>query len=396
MLAKKALTDRGIAALKAADQGKRKLYWDAVTPGLAVRVTDRGAKSFVLVGRYGGSANPTARAIGKVGAISLADARKTAQDWLSLVAKGHDPATVRETPDAQTLKAISADWLAREGVRLRSIANLRSSLERNVLPRLGSAPIAEIKRSQIAKLLDDIEEERGPVAANRALALLRRIMNWHAMRSDDFRSPIVRGMARAEQTRDRVLSDDELRRIWRATSGQAGINRVFGGYVRFLLLTAARRNEAAHMRWNELQDGVWVLPASRNKTGQELVRPLCGAAQEVILGLPRQSEEWVFSRSGASAIGGLSQLKAGLDFASGVSGYVLHDLRRTARSLMSRAGVPSDHAERCLGHVIGGVRGVYDRHAYREEILLAYEKLATLISGIIDPHPNVVPIRGQG
>jgi integrase len=89
-------------------------------------------------------------------------------------------------------------------------------------------------------------------------------------------------------------------------------------------------------------------------------------------------------------------MKAALNCASGVTGWTLHDLRRTARSLMSRAGVPSDHAERCLGHVIGGVRGVYDRHQYREEMLLAYEKLAALIAGIVDPQPNVVAIRGQG
>ena len=95
-------------------------------------------------------------------------------------------------------------------------------------------------------------------------------------------------------------------------------------------------------------------------------------------------------------MGGIAEMKAALNYASGVSGWTLHDLRRTARSLMSRAGVPSDHAERCLGHVIGGVRGVYDRHQYREEMLLAYEKLAALIAQIIEPRPNVVAIRGSG
>jgi len=89
-------------------------------------------------------------------------------------------------------------------------------------------------------------------------------------------------------------------------------------------------------------------------------------------------------------------MKAALNYASGTSGWTLHDLRRTARSLMSRAGVPSDHAERCLGHIIGGVRGVYDRRQYREEMLMAYEKLAALISQITDPQENVVAIRGQG
>ena len=91
----------------------------------------------------------------------------------------------------------------------------------------------------------------------------------------------------------------------------------------------------------------------------------------------------------------LSSAKQDFDRASGVTGWTLHDLRRTARSLMSRAGVPSDHAERCLGHVIGGVRGTYDRHEYHEEKRLAFEALASLIARIIDPQPNVVAMRGE-
>jgi integrase len=146
------------------------------------------------------------------------------------------------------------------------------------------------------------------------------------------------------------------------------------------------------MRWAELSGGVWTLPAGRNKVGQELARPLSGAAQAILDGLPRTGE-FVFSRrSGKRPIGGLAELKAELDRASGVRDWVAHDLRRTSRSLLSRAGVQSDIAEQCLGHVIGGVRGVYDRHKYLEEKRLAFEKLATVIAGIVDPQPNVVPL----
>jgi integrase len=195
-------------------------------------------------------------------------------------------------------------------------------------------------------------------------------------------------MARTEAARDRVLSDDELRAIWRA--GKAG---VFGVYIRFLLLTAARRNEARLMTWSEIADGVWTLPASRNKTGLELVRPLSGAAQALITGVPRVGQ-FVFSTGRGGPLE-LIHAKAALVQASETQDWTLHDLRRTARSLMSRAGVPSDHAERCLGHVIGGVRGVYDRHAYRDEMLMAYEKLSALIAGIVDPKENVIAIWGR-
>jgi integrase len=114
--------------------------------------------------------------------------------------------------------------------------------------------------------------------ATLTLAIIRKVMNWHATRSDDFLSPIVRGMARtdrSEQARDRILSDDELRAIWKTEVG------LLRDYVRLLLLTAARRNEAAQMSWPELQGSDWTLPAKRNKTGVDLVRPLSQAIRLV-------------------------------------------------------------------------------------------------------------------
>jgi integrase len=400
MQAKKPLTDRAIKALPPAEKGKRRLVWDALVPGLAVRVTDTGQRSFVLVTRYPGSANPAPRTIGKVGAISLADARTTAQSWLTQIANGIDPANADEQHARGTLRAICTDYWQRDGARLRSLEVWRSTLVRLVFPVLGPCPINEIKRSEIVRLLDRIEDERGPSMANQTLAILRRIMNWHAARSDDFRSPIVRGMARAAGvSRDRILMDDELQAVWRITASysgpvKAGPSPVFCAYVRFLLLTAARRNEVVGLRWAEIANGDWTLPAARNKTGLELVRPLSRAALEIVEGMPKVCE-FVFSRNGKGAMGGIAEMKAAFSYASGVNGWTLHDLRRTARSLMSRAGVPSDHAERCLGHVIGGVRGVYDRHAYRQEMLQAYEKLAGLIETIVDPQPNVVAMRGE-
>jgi integrase len=379
VLSKRPLTDRGIAALKAPKGAAYHLAWDALVPGLAVRVTATGAKSFVLVGRFG-SRNPTARALGKVGAITLADARDKARAWHKLIAAGTDPAAAQ--PDADTLHAICEDYLRREGGKLRSVDFVRSTLSRLVYPVLGSQPIGAVRRSEIVALLDRVEDERGPVMANRTLAVLGRVMNWHAARSDDFRSPVVRGMARGiEVARDRVLTDAELRAVWSAAGH--GPEPVYAAYVRFLLLTGARRNEASEMTWGELSGGDWLLPASRNKTGQELRRPLSGAALEIVEGLPRLGE-WVFTRTGNAPLSGLSQFKITLDRVSGTSGWTYHDLRRTARSLMSRAGVPNDHAERCLGHVIGVVRGVYDRHEYLEEKRQAFEKLAALIGEIVE------------
>ena len=96
---------------------------------------------------------------------------------------------------------------------------------------------------------------------------------------------------------------------------------------------------------------------------------------------------------GHTPISGFSKFKARFDRGCPVAPWTIHDLRRTARSLMSRAGVAPDHAERCLGHVIPGVRGVYDRHRYEDEMARAYEALAAQIDRIVSPRQNVVELR---
>jgi integrase len=393
--AKKPLTDRAIRALPAAEKGKRRLLWDALVPGLAVRVTDKGQRSFVLITRYPGSRNPVPRALGAVGAISLEDARTRAREWHKLISAGTDPAQAQADAEKNTLRAICTEYLGRDGAKLRSVEWRRSALERLVFPALGSRPIAEVRRSDLVRLLDKIEDDQGPSMAYHTLAVIRKIFNWYAARSDDFRSPIVRGMARTKrQPRDRVLSDDELRAVWRATGDEFAGPLVFRCYLRFLLLTACRKSEKAKMEWSEITNGDWTLPAARNKTAQDFVRPLSGAAQAVFDALPNRGT-WVFTRSGTAPLGGFSLLKADFDRACAVTGWTLHDLRRTARSLMSKAGVPSDHAERCLGHVIGGVRGTYDRHEYHEEKRLAFEALASLIERIVNSvQADVVQLHG--
>jgi integrase len=139
----------------------------------------------------------------------------------------------------------------------------------------------------------------------------------------------------------------------------------------------------------------WMLPAARNKVKVDLIRPLSPTAQAVLARLPHLGKRrFVFTTGSDRPLGGFTKFKHRLDAACGVAGWTLHDLRRTARSLMSRAGVVADHAERCLGHVIGGVRGTYDRHEYHLEKQRAFEALAAQIDRIINPQENVVALRG--
>jgi integrase len=358
-------------------------YFDTQVSGLALRVSE-ARKTWTLHCTLGDKRRRLT--FGTYPAISLSGARTRADEAKAAIAGGRDPGFSA----AETLRDICELYLAREGGKLRSAEWRKRLLDRHVYPTLGARPIAEIKRSEIVRLLDVVEEGSGPAMATQTLALVRKIMNWHASRTDDFVSPVVRGMARTkpnEQARDRILTDDEIRKIWAVNNG------VFSAYVRFLLLTAARRNEASEMEWAELDGGDWTLPAARNKTKLDLVRPLGKEARGIIEGLPKAGP-FVFTTIGTTPISNFTQFKRRLDAISGTKNWVLHDLRRTARSLMSRAGVPSDHAERCLGHVIGGVRGVYDRHEYHREKAQAFEALASLIDRIVSGTAgDVVPIR---
>jgi integrase len=392
--------------------------------GLYLIVQPSGSKSWAL--RFRQHGRPVKLTLGQYfagevrdapepvvgGPLTLKGARKLASETMLGIAKGSDPVaakkeaeTAKQQADENTFEAVALEYMKRvcgmsadgfDRAKKRSGETQHATLVRLVFPVIGRLPITQIRRRDIVRLLDNIEDERGPVMANGTLAIVRVIMNWHASRDDDFRSPIVKGMGRVKQSelaRDRILTDAELRVVWKTAEEDAG---PFGALIQFLLLTAARRNEAAEMPWAELVGTDWVLPKERNKVGGELIRPLSEAARAVLETRPKISP-FVFTY-GRGPLLGFSKPKRQFDakvaeaLGEALPRWTLHDLRRTARSLMSRVGVTSDHAERCLGHVIPGVRGVYDRHRYHAEMARAYEALAALIETIVNPPPdNILP-----
>jgi integrase len=362
--------------------------------GFALRYRRDGKPAKLTLGRWFDGPEKDAPDAVLGNPLTLAAARKIAADAKHKVEEGRDPnGGAGRGPN--TLKVVAENYLALEGAKLRTADQRISIFRRLIYPVLGDTRIDRIRRSDISALLDRIERDSGPRMADVALAALSKLFRWYAVRVDSFNSPIVPGMGRAapahERARSRILTDDELRRVWRATEQDAAL----GGLVRFLLLTAARRSEAAEMTWNEIEGSDWVLPAWRNKVKQDLVRPLSTAALEVIEQQPRvEGFPHVFARTGTRLFY-LDHYKRTLDQRADVTDWTLHDLRRTARSLMSRAGVNADHAERCLGHVIGGVRGTYDRHAYHAEKKHAFEALAALVERIVNPptEKNVLPLR---
>jgi integrase len=370
-------------------------YWDAGQAGFGLVVTAGGHKSFVCQYRAG----RLSRRMHLKAGLTLTEARKEAKAILGRVAKGGDPLREKQKAagaSSNTFRAVAESFLQREGPKLRSADERRKIFERLVYPKLGAKQVDAIRRSDIVTLLDEIEDDNGPRMAHLTLAYIGRVFSWHAGRSDDFRTPIIRGMGRVnakERARKRTLTDDELKAVW-STAEASGT--LFDRYVQFLLLTACRRNEAARMTRGELAGADWLIPGSRTKTKLDHVVPLSSKAVETLskvraIGKP---EGFVFTNDGVRAFRDFAACKTGLQKRSGTDGWSLHDLRRTARSLMSRAGVPADHAELALGHVLGGVRGVYDRHVYYDEKKSAFEKLASLIERIVNPQPNVLAMRG--
>jgi integrase len=335
--------------------------------------------------------------------VSLAAARKLAADYCLMLEQGSDPAEAKRKARQEqrlatqdTLAAVVQEYLTREAAKLRTGGRRRRMLESIAATELGARPIGEIGRRDVVRFLDHVEDGHGASTTDNTLAVLRRLFNWYAARSDDFVSPIVRGMARLnskDRVRTRILSDDELRAI--VTTAEAD-GSVFALQVLFLLYTAARREEANGLRWSEIRSDVWVLPSSRNKVKTELSRPLGDAAKGVLAKLPRYPNcDLAFTSDGKHPFGGHSRRKKAFDRQCGVHGWTLHDLRRTSRSLLSRAGVRPDHAERVLGHLLPGIQAVYDQYRYLEEMRHAYAALESLIDRIAHPPAdNVTALRG--
>jgi integrase len=421
--------------------------------GFAVRVTAAGTKSFVLFHRAGGrkfletlgrwDANPQGGTLTVRDAIVRAD--KLAKDIKNGRREDPRPERTRRLQDGDKpdgLK-IGGDWKGKDDDQkepglldlfieryakknLRSADMIEQQFRRLVKPRIGDIGIYELKRSQVSRMLDEIAKANGERMADLVLAYVRKAFNWYEVNGhdDDFRSPVVRGMARTkpkERKRKRVLADDEIRDLWAAletlTDVRPGQNTLpvpacYPAFLKMLLLTATRRNESARMHSAEIEGDLWTIPGERYKNKLDHVVPLTAQALALFGEKPanlKKNAWFIFSTTnGAKAFGGFSKAKIAHDEAiadirekagrAPMERWTLHDLRRTARSLMSRAKVPTDHAERALGHVMGGVRETYDRYEYLDEKRAAFEALALLVSRILNPAANVEELaarRGQ-
>ena len=368
------------------------------TPGLYVRVTPKGYKAFVAVARdrHGAQVWHT---VGGV-ELDIAIAIEQGREVIRRIKAGLPPVEAPEDRP-QTVKEVWAEFytghITNKRRVLRTARDLERLYERFILPRWGKRPFADIGRGDVARALDTIERDNGAHQADQVLRLIRGLMIWYAGRNDDYLIPLIPNMNRVKEKkdreRDRVLSHDEIRAVWNAAENAGQ----FGGFIQLLLLTCQRRAKVAAMKWSAVNDGVWTIATEDREKGnaETLVLPPLALAiiarQHRIVG-----NDFVFAGRGAGHFKGYSNRKRDLDRMVGdIPDWRLHDLRRTARSLLAEAKVDRHIAERVLGHVMPGVEGIYDRHDYKEEKAAALQRLANHIEGIIHPPTgdNVVDLK---
>ena len=383
---RRTMSDKGVAALK--PRAARYSVPDPELRGHWVRIQPSGTKSFWTVTR-----NPQGKQIwthiGPADALGIESAREQARVILRRVRSGL-PAI---EPKTETFGAVLDNWMKRhvEGNGLRARDRYVGLLDLHISSDFRAREFTAIRRSDVAALLDEIEDDHGAGQADAVLAIMRGVMNWYAARNDDYVPPIVKGMRRTDpkrHRRSRILDDDEIRAVW--TAGESG---TFGALVRLLLLTAQRHSKVLTMKWPDIDDGVWTIATEAREKGNAGVLELPPLARSIIDALPRFADNpYVLAGRGATHIAKSGKSKAAFDanLPADMPAYTLHDLRRTARSLMSRVGVRPDIAERVLGHAIGGVQEIYDRHKYRDEKDDALRRLAALIDGIVRPRENVM------
>jgi len=407
----KVLTARAIEALKPGPA--RAEVSDAAMPGLYLVVQPSGAKSWAFRHRVAGK--PRKLTLGAYPLLGLAEARTAAraaaQAVAQAVALGNDPAgekrQAREEAPKLTVRAQADIYHRRHLSKLRSGEEARRVLERSAVAAWGDRAVASVSKRDVVALLDKVEAERGPQAANMALARVRSFMGWLADRDVIPASPAagVR-MPAANTARDRVLSDDELQLVWQAS---AALSEPFGAFVRLLILTGQRRDEVAGMTVAELAGDLWTIPGDRAKNGEAHTVPLSPEALAVLAEVKRIGPaNYVFTTNGTASVSGYSKAKASLDVAVAKlaekegreppPGWTLHDLRRTCATGLARLGVRVEVTAAVLNHKSGtraGIVGVYQRHDFAAEKRAALEAWGCYVLGLATgrrPSDNVIPM----
>ena len=373
------LTTKDVEAKRAST--RRREIPDDYLRGLYLIVQPTGAKSWAVRYRLGG--NSAKHTIGPYPAFGLKQARDAAAIVLRTVSEGRNPKERRAGAVADAVE----QFLERHGkhYRPKPLYEARRRLQLYVVDQWGARKLDSITRADVRAVLDRIE---APVAANRVHSIVRKFFNW-AVENDLIANSPVAGIKppNPETSRDRVLTDDELKAVWREAEK---VGYPFGSILQLLILTGQRRGEVTGMMWSELDldAGLWVLPRERVKNDRRHEVPLSRQAVAILRALPRIGDKcsgsaysYVFTLNGTAPYNGF---KAKDRFDVGIAPWTVHDLRRTCASGMARLGTNLVVIEKVLNHVSGslaGIVGVYQRHEFAAEKRAALQQWADHVEG---------------
>jgi integrase len=366
------------------------VYWDAGYPGFGVKVTPKGRKVFIVLYRTGGAGSRLRKyTIGPYGHVTLHQARVAAQKVFAAKLEGRDPAAekraARRRIVADRVEDLLETFIAQRVSQNRSGGEVARLLRREVGKTWAGRSIHEISKRDVVEVVTAIEQRGAPAAANKALKATKTFLRWCVGRAVLDQSP-AEGvpLPSKEVARDRVLNDNELARVILAARQIGG---PYGGIVELLALTGQRREEVAGLQREELDlaQRVWMLPKSRTKNGKAHVVHLSKQSMAV-LKHAHDRGPYVFSVLGTKPFQEFSRAKRRLDELSGVTGWRLHDLRRTCVTGMARLGIEPHIADKILNHqagTISGVAAVYQRHDFLAERRTAVEKWGAHIGGTL-------------
>jgi integrase len=395
-------TDKAIAALR--PKAARYEIWEG--GGFGIRISPRGAKAWVWVYHFAG--RPRRMTLGTYPAMGLADARIKLADARKLLERGIDPGDrevearkaerAAETV-AELVEAYLEKWVR---PRKRSAAEDERILRKDVIPAWGRRKAQDIARRDVIVLLDAIVDRGSPIAANRTLAVIRRMFGWALSRDLVTASPCAAVRAPAKESRrDRVLSPDEIARLWRALDApETTVSLPIRLALKLQLATAQRKGEVINAEWRDfdLAESIWTIPGDKAKNGMQHRVPLSPLARAVLDAIPEPHSGWVFrSPKNGGPVGGQSvdhAMRKNRD-ALGTGDATPRDLRRTAASHMTSIGISRLVVSKVLNHAEPGVTAVYDRHSYdfeKRAALDAWGRRLEEIIGVRHEHANVVKL----
>ncbi len=367
------LTEVQIKALQAPKKGE-KIYPDKSLPGFGVRVTSTGVKSFILThGR-----TRSRETIGRTGMVSLAEARAEAKRRLAEYTLG------KQRPQTKSWRAAVDEYL--EAVKAKNRESTFKSYDRHLRKhfRFGETRMEDVTPQTIQRALDKLNDRQAE--RHHAFTSLRAFIRWAHRRHYVDRNPMERMRApRGSRARDRVLSNEELAKVWNACGEDT-----FAVIVKLLILTGQRVGEISKLRHDMVGERSLTLPAWLTKNGRAHTIPLPEAAAELLRGRQTAPDGRFFPAKGKSRepFSGWSKSKAALDKRSTVTDWTIHDLRRTFASGLASLGVALPVIEKLLNHIsgsFGGIVGVYQRYDFMPEMRAAIEKWEAHVIKLASP-----------